>query len=73
MSSLCIIDKSIKGILMFFFIAINLIRTAHVCFFMLHISLLTVLSEQLCMFLYNLTVDTSQRLTVKAQKHSDSS
>ena len=34
---------------------------------MLHILLLAVLSEKLCMFLYNLTVVTSQKLTVKAK------
>jgi hypothetical protein len=39
----------------------------YVCFFMLHILLLAVLSEKLCMFLYNLTVVTSQKLTVKAE------
>jgi hypothetical protein len=70
MSSPCIIDKSIKWMLMFFSHCNQLDqnRTIYVCFFMLHFSLLTVLSEQLCMFLYNLTVVTSQKLTVKAKK-----
>jgi hypothetical protein len=69
MSSLCIIGKSIKWILMFFphCNQLDQNRTIYVCFFMLHILLLAVLSEKLCMFLYNLTVVTSQKLTVKAE------
>jgi hypothetical protein len=69
MSSLCIIDKSIKWILMFFphCNQLDQNRTIYVCFFMLHILLLAVISEKLCMFLYNLTVVTSQKLTVKAK------
>jgi hypothetical protein len=72
MSSPCIIDKSIKWMLMFFphCNQLDQNRTIYVCFFMLHFSLLTVLSEQLCMFLYNLTVVTSQKLTVKAKKNT---
>ena len=69
MSSLCIIDKSIKWILMFFphFNQLDQNRTMYLFFFMLHILLLTILSEMLCMFLYNLTVVTSQKLTVNAK------
>jgi hypothetical protein len=69
MSSLCIIDISIKWILMFFLHCnqFDQNRTIYVCFSMLHILLLAVLSEKLCMFLYNLTVVTSQKLTVKAK------
>jgi hypothetical protein len=69
MSSVCIIDKSIKWILMFFphCSQLDQNRTIYVCFFMLHILSLTILSEMLCMFLYNLTVVTSQKLTVNAK------
>jgi hypothetical protein len=69
MSSLCIIDKSIRWILMFcpHCNQLDQNRTMYVCFSMLHILLLAVLSEKLFMFLYNLTVVTSQKLIVKAK------
>ena len=69
MFSLCIIDKSIKWFFMFFphCNQLDQNRTIYVCFFMLHILSFTVLSGKLCMSLYNLTVVTSQKLTVKAK------